>query len=72
MLIVVSPTGKIADHFIIARISKLSINLCQCVSLEIKLTRRSGGRGLVFSFFRKAPRDFFLCNLLLAAVSGSK
>ena len=39
MLIAVSPTGEVADNFIIA-IRKLSVNFSQRVSLEVKLTRR--------------------------------
>jgi hypothetical protein len=48
MLIAVSPTGKIADHFIIA-VRKLSVNFSQRVSLKVKLTRRI--RRLRFRFF---------------------
>jgi hypothetical protein len=39
MLIVVSPTGEVADNFIIA-VRKLSVNFSQCVSLKVKLTSR--------------------------------
>ena len=45
MLIAVSPTGNIADHFIIV-VRKLSVNFFQRVPLKVKLTGRAEAAAL--------------------------
>jgi len=65
LLIVVSPTGEIADNFVIPGIRKLSVTFSQRVSLEVKLTRRimrSWFRFLVLPQCIKGP---LLWNLMV-------
>jgi hypothetical protein len=61
MLIGVSPTGNIADHFIIV-VRKLSVNFFQRVPLKVKLTGRIRRLWFRFLIFPQCAKGPFFCN----------
>ena len=71
MLIVVSPTGNVADNFIIA-VRKLSVNFSQSVSLEVKLTRRIRRLWFRFLIFPQRAKGPLLWNLMVSCSLGLK
>jgi hypothetical protein len=64
MLIGVSPTGNIADHFIIV-VRKLSVNFFQRVPLKVKLTGRIRRLWFRFSIFSQCAKRPPLWNMIV-------